>query len=95
MERRPSGAAAPSQQWCSMSETNSLPAPDCDLLVGRNQIAAWFGITEGQCSARINDGEILTFKRRGKTTVYALKSENMEFWKGVMKEWRNANTPVE
>jgi len=51
-----------------MSE-KSLPAPDCDLLTGREQIAAWFGITEGQCGARINSGEILTFKVRGRSTV--------------------------
>jgi hypothetical protein len=63
-----------------MSETISLPAPDCDLLTGREQIEAWFGISKGQCSARIYSGEILTFKLHSRTTVYALKSENMEFW---------------
>ena len=71
-----------------MSETISLPAPDCDLLTGRDQIAAWFGLTEGQCNARINSGEILTFKLHGKTTVYALKSENMNFWKSVANKYR-------
>lgn len=74
-----------------MSDPTSLPAHDCDLLTGRDQIAAWFGITVGQCSARINSGEILTFKLHGRTTVYALKSENMEFWKAVAIKHRAQN----
>jgi hypothetical protein len=72
-----------------MSKIISLPAPDCDLLTGRDQIAAWFGISDGQASARINSGDILTFKLYGKTTVYALKSENMEFWKSMANKYRS------
>jgi hypothetical protein len=60
-----------------------LPSQDCDLLTGSAQIAAWFGLSEGQCSARINDGRIVTFKLPGKATVYALKSENDAHWKAA------------
>ena len=78
-----------------MSETISLPATDCDLLTGRDQIAAWFGISEGQAHTRINSGEILTFKLRGKSTVYASKRENLEYWEAVRREYRNQNAPAE
>jgi len=29
-----------------------LPAADCDVMSGRDQIARWFGLTCGQCSIR-------------------------------------------
>jgi hypothetical protein len=82
----------------SEQEGIRVPASDCDLLTGRDQIAAWFGITEGQCSARINSGEILTFKAHGRTTVYASKRENLEYWERMRREYRNhrnQNAPTE
>jgi hypothetical protein len=78
-----------------MSDTKVLPATDCDLLTGTDQIASWFGLSKGQCQTRINDGEILTFKLYPKTTTYALKSENMEFWKTVAREYRNKHVPAD
>jgi hypothetical protein len=58
-----------------------LPAEDCDLLSGRDAIARWFGLTCGQCDARIRDGSIVTFKLPNRSTTYALKYENMRSWK--------------
>jgi hypothetical protein len=46
--------------------------------VGRDQIARWFGLTCGQCDARIRDGSIAVFKLPGRSTTYALKSENTQ-----------------
>jgi hypothetical protein len=68
-----------------------LPAADCDLLTGRDQIAAWFGLTDGQCSARINDGSIVTFRLPGKSTIYASKFENMQFWRSAAEAHRARN----
>lgn len=54
--------------------TVKLPAPDCDLLTGIRQIAAWYGLDCGQVRQRISDGLIPTFRVKRKNTVYALKS---------------------
>ena len=70
----------------------TLPAPDCDLLTGRDQIAAWFGLTRGQASARITDGRIITFKLPNRSTLYALKSENMRVWRAAAEAHRNSVT---
>jgi hypothetical protein len=66
-----------------------LPAADCDLLSGRDQIAGWFGLTRGQCDARIRVGTIVTFRLPHRSTVYALKSENAERWKGAARAYRD------
>jgi L-asparaginase II len=63
-----------------------LCAEGCDLLSGRDMIARWFGLTAGQTNARIDDCSIVTFKLPGKSTVYALKSANMEFWKSAAQD---------
>ncbi len=65
-----------------------LPAADCDLLTGLEQIARWFGLTAGQTNARIDDRSIVTFKLLGKATVYALKSENAAHWKAAAQAYR-------
>jgi hypothetical protein len=62
-----------------------LPAADCDLLSGRDAIARWFGLTCGQCDARIRDGSIVTFKLPNRSTTYALKYENMRSWKAAAR----------
>jgi hypothetical protein len=66
-----------------------LPAEDCDLLSGREQIARWFGLTCGQCDARIRDGSIITFKLSNKSTTHALKSENMRLWRAAAEAHRD------
>ena len=65
-----------------------LPAEDCDLLSGRDAIARWFGLTCGQCDARIRDGSIVTFELPNRSTTYALKSENMRSWKAAAEPYR-------
>ncbi len=52
-----------------------LPATDCDVLTGLAQIAAWMGLSPGQCRQRVDSGVIPTFRVGGKPTVYALKSQ--------------------
>jgi hypothetical protein len=66
-----------------------MPSPDCDLLTGRDQIAAWFGLTCGRCDARIHDSRIITFKEPGNATVYALKSVNIRRWREAAEAHRN------
>lgn len=68
-----------------------LPAEDCDLLSGRDAIARWFGLTCGQCDARIRDGSIVTFKLPNRSTTYALKYENMRSWKAAAESYRARN----
>ena len=68
-----------------------LPAADCDLLIGVGQIARWFGLTAGQTNTRIDGGDIVTFKLPGKTTVYALKSENDAHWRAAAAAHRARN----
>ena len=68
-----------------------LPAEDCDLLSGRDAIARWFGLTCGQCDARIRDGSIVTFELPNRSTTYALKSENMRSWKAAAESYRARN----
>ena len=70
----------------------ALPAPDCDLLTGRDQIAAWFGLTCGQCDARIRDGTIVTFRQPPRSSVYALKSENTAHWKAAAEAYRRTQS---
>lgn len=55
-----------------------LPASDCDLLSGLWQIAAWYGLTVGQVRAKVACGEIPVFYLPGKSTVFALKSRQLE-----------------
>jgi hypothetical protein len=76
-----------------MAKSNEvmLPAEDCDVLTGLEQIARWFGLTAGQTNARIDDGDIVTFKLPGKATVYALKSENDAHWKAAAAAHRARN----
>jgi hypothetical protein len=71
-----------------LDTSTPLPATDCDLLTGIGQIAKWFGLTEGHASARIDAGEIRTFKLRGRTTVYALKSTNNSHWREMAERYR-------
>lgn len=61
----------------------------CDVLSGREQIARWFGLTCGQCDARIGDGSIAVFKLPGKSTTYCLKSENTRRWSAAAEAYRN------
>jgi hypothetical protein len=68
-----------------------LPAADCDLLSGQDAIARWFGLTCGQCDARIRDGSIVTFKLPNRSTTYALKSESMRSWKAAAESYRARN----
>jgi hypothetical protein len=69
----------------------ALPAEDCDLLTGIEQIARWFGLSAGQCNSRIRDGSIVTFKLPGRSTLYALKSENMRCWSAAAEAYRVRN----
>jgi hypothetical protein len=75
-----------------MAKPDEVMMPDagCDLLTGLEQIAWWFGLTAGQTNARIDDGDIVTFKLPGKATVYALKSENDAHWKAAAAPHRAA-----
>ena len=57
------------------SAPTMLPATDCELLTGIRQIALWLGISPGQTRQRISAGIIPTFRVKGCTCVYALKSE--------------------
>jgi hypothetical protein len=66
----------------------ALPAPDCDLLTGIEQVAQWYGITEGQVRARIAHGEIVVFKIAGRNTIYALKSDQNDLWKKQAETYR-------
>jgi len=68
-----------------------LPAADCDLLIGIGQIAAFHGISDGQCSSLIDGGIITTFKVPPRNTVLALKSENAAHWKGLSRAHRARN----
>jgi hypothetical protein len=68
-----------------------LPAEGCDLLSGRDAIARWFGLTCGQCDARIRDGSIVTFKLPNRSTTYALKSESTRSWKAAAESYRARN----
>jgi hypothetical protein len=61
----------------------TLPASDCDLLVGVGQIAAFHGISVGQCNSLIHDRIIITFRMPPRSAVLALKSENAAHWKAA------------
>ncbi len=52
----------------------SLLAPDSDLLVGVGQIAAFHGISEGQCKSLIDGGIITTFRMPPRNTVFAFEN---------------------
>jgi hypothetical protein len=80
-----SGAARP--QAAAM-----LPAVDCDLLTGRDMIAAWLRLSRGACDAAIRDGIVVTFRMPHRSTVYALKSENAAHWKAAAQSYRARNS---
>jgi hypothetical protein len=69
----------------------SLPAPDCDLLVGIGQLAAFHGLSIGQAKVLIADGIITTFKMPPRNTVFALKSSNAVRWKAAERAHRARN----
>lgn len=72
----------------------ALPASDCDLLTGIEQIARWFGISAGQCNSRIRDGSIAVFKLPDRSTLYALKSENMRLWRAAAEAHRDRSNSL-
>ena len=51
-----------------------LPAIDCPVLIGVDQIAAWLGISRGRCRGLVDDGAIPTFRLPGRFVRCALKS---------------------
>lgn len=53
----------------------SLPAVECDVLVGLARIAAWIGLTPSQCRHHIANGIVPTYRVHQKPTIFALKSE--------------------
>jgi hypothetical protein len=52
----------------------SLPADDCPVLIGVDQIAAWLGISRGRCRGLVDDGTLPTFTMPGRATRCALKA---------------------
>jgi hypothetical protein len=71
-----------------MTDEASLPQQDCDILTGIAQIAAWLGLTVGQCRPRIESRVIPTYRLTGKPTVYALKSEIIANAKAASEQYR-------
>jgi hypothetical protein len=65
--RKKIGTAAPPDE-------PTLPAADCPVLIGVDQIAAWLGISRGRCRGLVDDGAIPTFRLPGRCTTCALKS---------------------
>ena len=53
----------------------ALPAADCPVLIGVEQIAAWLGISRGRCRGLVDDAVIPTFRLPSRSTRCALKSE--------------------
>ena len=51
-----------------------LPAADCPVLIGVDQIAAWLGISRGRCRGLVDDGAVPTFRLPGRSMRCALKS---------------------
>jgi hypothetical protein len=50
-KNRPRRPAAP-------PDTPNLPADDCPVLIGVDQIAAWLNISRGRCRGMITDGSL-------------------------------------
>jgi excisionase family DNA binding protein len=51
----------------------SLPAADCPVLIGVDQIAAWLGISRGRARGMIADGSLPTWRWPGRSVRCALK----------------------
>jgi excisionase family DNA binding protein len=52
----------------------NLPAPDCPVLIGVEQIAAWLNISRGRTRGMIADGSLPTWRWPGRSVRCALKS---------------------
>jgi hypothetical protein len=52
----------------------ALPAIDCPVLIGVDQIAVWLGISRGRCRGLVDDGTLPTFTMPGRATRCALKA---------------------
>jgi hypothetical protein len=66
--------ASRAEQHAPPPDAPILPAPDCDVLIGLDSIAAWLGISRGQCRGLVDDGAVPTFRLPGRSTRCALKS---------------------
>jgi hypothetical protein len=55
-------------------DTPNLPADDCPVLIGVEQIAAWLNISRGRCRGLVDDGTLPTFTMPGRATRCALKA---------------------
>jgi hypothetical protein len=65
-----------------------LPADDCDILSGYEQIANWRGISIGAARAQANAGDIPVWRVKGRNVVYAFKSEITEHMRGLARKYR-------
>jgi len=54
--------------------TPNLPADDCPVLIGVEQIAAWLNISRGRTRGMIADGSLPTWRWPGRSVRCALKS---------------------
>ncbi|MBR1212058.1 hypothetical protein [Bradyrhizobium sp. JYMT SZCCT0180] len=71
-----------------------LPASDCDLLQGHEQMAAWRGLTVSQIRKQIQDEMIPVYKHHaGKSTVFAFKSEILSTAREKLIKVRPTQTP--
>lgn len=68
----PAPAASPPPRPV-VPRTVALPSPDCDVLTGVRQIAAWRGITTAAAKSAIASGEIPAHRIRGR--VIGFKDE--------------------
>jgi len=66
-------------------ETQPVPAQDCDILQGIEQIAAWRGLSVGQARHLQQRGLIPTYRLPGCSTIFAYKSEMIEVARRKLK----------
>jgi excisionase family DNA binding protein len=52
----------------------NLPAADCPVLIGVEQIAAWLNISRGRTRGMIADGSLPTWRWPGRSVRCALKA---------------------
>jgi hypothetical protein len=70
------------------SENVELPAVDCDILTGFEQIGAWLGITGGQVRYKASAGLIPVWRIKGRNVVYAFKSEITAHMRAIASKCR-------
>jgi hypothetical protein len=56
------------------SENVELPAVDCDILTGFEQIGAWLGITRDQVRYKASAGLIPVWRIAGRNGVFSFKT---------------------